>query len=116
MTVEVSVDGRPWKIGIEPAERPGQFAVTVKGKRRVIDASWVDADTLSLLDGALVHEIRLARRENGAVGVEIGGWVYEAAVRRGWPGSFFRPRFEKGPGAISIRRRCRAGSCVSSWR
>ncbi len=88
MTVEVSVDGRPWRIGIEPAERPGQFAVTVKGKRRLIDASWVDADTLSLLDSALVHEIRLERRENGAVGVEIGGRVYEAAVapRRGREG------------------------------
>ena len=44
MTVDVSVDGHPWKVGIEPAERPGQFAVTVKGKRRVIDASWIDAE------------------------------------------------------------------------
>jgi len=105
MTVDVSVDGQPWKVGIEPAERPGQFAVTVKGKRRVIDASWIDADTLSLLDGALVHEIRLERRENGAVGVEIGGRVYDVLVEK----KKLREPFsggdgeKKAPGAISIR-------------
>ena len=113
MTVDVSVDGHPWKVGIEPAERPGQFAVTVKGKRRVIDASWIDADTLSLMDGALVHEIRLERRENGAVGVEIGGRVYEAAIalrqdREGranplggkTPGD---PASKTDPGTVSIK-------------
>ena len=105
MTVDVSVDGHPWKVGIEPAERPGQFAVTVKGKRRVIDASWIDADTLSLMDGALVHEIRLERRENGAVGVEIGGRVYDVLVEK----KKLREPLSSGdgekkaPGAISIR-------------
>ena len=104
MTVDVSVDGQPWKVGIEPAERPGQFAVTVKGKRRVIDASWIDADTLSLLDGALVHEIRLERRENGAVGVEIGGRVYDVLVEK----KKLREPLSSGdgekkaPGAISV--------------
>ncbi len=109
MTVDVSVDGHPWKVGIEPAERPGQFAVTVKGMRRVIDASWIDADTLSMLDGAFVHEIRLERRENGAVGVEIGGRVYEAAITpsRGREG-FSDPAAGKTPpdpasGSIAIK-------------
>ncbi len=125
MTVDVSVDGHPWKVAIEPAERPGQFAVTVKGKRRVIDASWIDADTLSLLDGALVHEIRLDRRENGAVGVEIGGRVYEAVASRrdgrGFPDAFvgkpLATACEKGSRSCFHQgRRCRAGSCVSLWR
>src|SRR6185436_16005505 len=104
MTVEVSVDGHPWKIGIEPAERAGQVAVTVNGKRRVIDASWIDADTLSLLDGALVHEIRLEGRENGAVGVEIAGRVYEVLVeKKKLRESFSGDGTKKAPGAISIR-------------
>ena len=43
--------------------------------------SWVDADTLSLLDAGVVREIRLhARDDDGAVGVEIGGRLYEAIV------------------------------------
>jgi biotin carboxyl carrier protein len=104
MTVDVNVDGHPWKVGIEPAERPGQFAVTVKGKRRVIDASWIDADTLSLLDGALVHEIRLERRENGAVAVEIGGRVYDVLVdKKKLREPFSGDGEKKAPGAISIK-------------
>ena len=105
MTLDVSVDGRPWKVGIEPAERPGQFAVTVKGRRRVIDASWVDAETLSLLDGGTVHEIRLLRRENGAVGVDLAGRVYEVAIEKRFrdPFSGGDDGGKKAPGAISIK-------------
>jgi biotin carboxyl carrier protein len=81
MNVDVAVNGRPWKVAIEPGDGPGKLNVTIKGKTRVVDASWVDADTLSLLDGGVVREIRLhARGDNGAVGVEIGGKLYEATV------------------------------------
>ena len=80
MNVEVSVDGRPWSVALEPAEQPGQFAITIKGSRRVVDVSWIDADTLSLLDGATAREIRIHRGANGAVGIEIGGRIYEAVV------------------------------------
>ena len=81
MNVDVAVNGRPWKVAIEPADGPAKLTVTIKGKTRVGDASWVDADTLSLLDGGVVREIRLhARGDNGAVGVEIGGSLYEAMV------------------------------------
>ncbi len=80
MNVEVSVDGRPWKVAIEPAEQPGKVVVTIKGTRRIVDASWIDDDTLSLVDGADVREIRIHRRANGAVGVELGGRTYETVV------------------------------------
>ncbi len=62
VNVEVSVDGRPWKVAIEPAEQPGKVVVTIKGTRRIVDASWIDDDTLSLVDGAYVREIRIHRR------------------------------------------------------
>jgi biotin carboxyl carrier protein len=81
MNVDVTVNGRPWTVGVEPAEREGTFTVTVGGKIRLIDASWIDAETLSLIDGHSAHEIRMhLRGDTGLVGVELGGRVYEAAV------------------------------------
>ena len=80
MNVGVTVDGRPWNVVIEPADRPGRYAATVKGLRREVDASWIDADTLSLIDGGATHEIRFHRRGNGAIGVEILGRVHECAI------------------------------------
>lgn len=84
MNVDVMVNGRPWKVAVEPADA-GTFTVTIKGQSRLMDASWIDADTLSLIDAsAVAREIRLHRRsDNGSVGVEIGGQVYEAVVSVG---------------------------------
>jgi acetyl/propionyl-CoA carboxylase alpha subunit len=83
MNVDVLVNGRPWKVAVEPAEKAGTFTVTIKGKSRVVDGSWLDADTLSLIDGAAVREIRLhPRDENGAAGVEFGGRLYETVASK----------------------------------
>jgi biotin carboxyl carrier protein len=84
MIVDVVVNGRPWKVAIEPAEQAGTFTVIIKGKSRLIDASWIDADTVSLIDAGAAREIRLhSRGDNGAVGVEFGGKLYEAVVSSG---------------------------------
>ena len=81
MNVDVTVNGRPWKVAIEPAGEAGRLSVTIKGRSRVVDASWIDADTLSLLDGGAVREIRLHSRPGiAAVGVEIGGHLFEVVV------------------------------------
>ena len=81
MTIDVMVNGRSWRVDIEPDSRSGALTVTVNGRSRDVDASWVDADTLSLIDGGASHEIRLHRRDDGAsVGVEIAGEIHEAAV------------------------------------
>jgi biotin carboxyl carrier protein len=81
MNVDVMVNGRTWTIAVEPAGDKGELAVTIEGRTRVVDASWIDSDTLSLLDGRKAHEIRFHRRgDNGASGVEIGGTLYEAVV------------------------------------
>ena len=83
MNVDVMVNGRPLKVAIEPAGEPGKLTVTIEGKTRVVDASWVDAGTLSLVDAGVVREIRFhAREEAGAVGVEIGGTLYEAIASK----------------------------------
>lgn len=87
MNVDVMVNGRPLKVAIEPAGGPGELTVTIEGKTRVVDASWVDADTLSLVDAGVVREIRFhPREEAGAVGVEIDGTSYEAIVSNGRAG------------------------------
>ena len=84
MNVDVVVNGRPWKVALEPAERAGTFTVTIKGKSRLVDASWIDADTVSLIDSGASREIRIhPRGNNGAVGVEFGGVLYEAVVSIG---------------------------------
>ena len=91
MNVDVIVNGRPWKVAVEPADRSKRVKVTIKGVSRVVDASWIDTDTLSLVDGATAHEIRFHRRDdNGAVGVQIRGTLYEAmVVKKGREGFSF---------------------------
>jgi biotin carboxyl carrier protein len=82
MTFDVAVNGRPWKVAIEPAEHAGRFTIVVKGRKRVVDASWIDAQTLSLIDGSVAREVRIHHR-NGALGVAIDGRMFEAIVAFG---------------------------------
>ena len=90
MNVDVMVNGRPWKVAVDPAEPAGTFTVTIKGRSRIIDASWIDEDTLSLIDAGTAREIRFhARTDNSAVGVEIAGVLYEAVL---FPGDAKRGR------------------------
>jgi biotin carboxyl carrier protein len=59
--------------------------VTVKGKRREMDAAWIDADTLSLIDAqsGIAREIALTPR-GSEVDVAVGGTVYRVvAVNKG---------------------------------
>ena len=47
----------------------------------MVDASWIDNDTLSLLDRGASREIRFHRRDaNGSMGVEVAGTLFEAVV------------------------------------
>jgi biotin carboxyl carrier protein len=85
MNFDVSVNGKPWKVAIEEAAPAGRYTVTVKGKRREMDAAWIDADTLSLIDtqSGIAREIALTPR-GSEVDVAVGGAVYRVvAVNRG---------------------------------
>jgi len=82
---DVSVNGKPWKVAIEEAGQAGRYTVTVKGKRREMDAAWIDADTLSLIDtqSGIAREIALTPR-GSEVDVAVGGTVYRVvAVNKG---------------------------------
>ncbi len=81
MKVEVTLNGRSHTVAVEPlASQPGQVAATIDGRRRVFDVSWSDAGTLSMIEDGVAYEVRLHPRGNGAVGVQIGGTLYETVV------------------------------------
>jgi biotin carboxyl carrier protein len=85
MNFDVSVNGKPWKVAIEEAGQAGRYTVTVKGKRREMDAAWIDADTLSLIDtqSGVAREVALTPR-GSEVDVAVGGTVYRVmAVNKG---------------------------------
>ncbi len=82
MTFDVSIDGKPWKIAIEPMSDPGRYQVTLKGRRRVVDAVWIDADTLSVVDAEThePHEIGVGRDANGVLNLIVDGVRRRAIV------------------------------------
>jgi biotin carboxyl carrier protein len=82
MNLNVALNGRPWKIAIEAGERSGEVIVVVNGKTRVLNASWIDGDTLSLIEGSSVREVRFDRRKDD-LSVGFDGNVFEAVTKRG---------------------------------
>jgi biotin carboxyl carrier protein len=85
MNYDVTINGRPWRVAIEPASQPGQFQVSVKGRRQIVDAAWIDAETLSLIptgDGstserATVRELGIHVRA-GEMDVVLEGTAFRA--------------------------------------
>jgi biotin carboxyl carrier protein len=89
MNFDVTVNGKPWRVAIEPAGAPGQVQVSMKGRRRLYDASWVDAGTLSLIPldppdplntDARTREFGIASTGAGALRIITGGRDFHATV------------------------------------
>jgi biotin carboxyl carrier protein len=82
MNCDVSVNGKPWKVALEPAGVAGRYTVTLKGKRREIDVAWFDADTLSVIDmqSGVAREIVLTRHANGTLDVFLGGKAFRVVA------------------------------------
>jgi biotin carboxyl carrier protein len=80
MNVDVAVNGRLWRVAVEPGMQAGEFAVVVDGATRMVNASWIDARTLSLIEGSSSHEVRFDVRGNGVLGVAFDRTRFEAAV------------------------------------
>jgi len=123
MTFDVTVNGRPWRVAVDPASRVGQFSVVIKGRRRLVDASWITPDTVSLIDGGAQRELRLQKRPDGAFDVAVGGQTFHAVVstRRGEhvvgsdppssPASGPQPLKAPMPGRV-VRVLASVGECV----
>jgi len=82
MIFDIAVNGRPWKVAIEPAEGIGQFSVTVNGRTRTLDASWIDVQTLSVIDEGVSREVRVQSLEAGVLHVAVDGRAFEAVVSK----------------------------------
>jgi biotin carboxyl carrier protein len=77
---DVAVNGRAWKVGIEAQPDSSVIAVSVKGKTRLLNASWIDADTLSLIEGSSAREVRFHAGRDGVLSVAIDGKHFQAVV------------------------------------
>jgi biotin carboxyl carrier protein len=82
MNVEVAVNGRLWRVAVEPGTQAGEFAVVVGGATRMVSASWIDADTLSLIEGSSSHEVRFDVGGDGVLGVAFDRTRFEAVLRQ----------------------------------
>jgi biotin carboxyl carrier protein len=89
MDFDVSINGQPWKVAVESAGQPGRFHVAVKGRRRSVDAAWIDAETVSLISvdegqPRVVREVGLHPSPEadrvGELEVALGRKTYRAVV------------------------------------
>jgi biotin carboxyl carrier protein len=98
MKFDVTVNGRPWRVAVEPAEQRGVVRVSVKGRRRLFDASWIDDRTLSLIHvdtdeersesggQGRVHDIGIVPGGTDEVDLVVGGKTFHVlAVAEGKP-------------------------------
>ena len=103
MNFDVAVSGRPWKVAIEPGEQPGKFIVVVKGNKRLVDASWIDAETLSLIAGSASREVRFHRGEDGVLEVAFDGRLFEAVVSKKGRAALSEKDTGSSPGVHSVK-------------
>jgi biotin carboxyl carrier protein len=92
MTFDVMVNGRPWRVALEPTEQAGRVQVSVKGRRRLFDVSWIDGETLSVIGveppASRVREIGIRPTGDGELEVLLAGkYFHAAAVAEGKPGA-----------------------------
>ena len=83
MNFDVTVNGRPWRVAIDAGDTDGVSVVTIKGRRRAYDVSWVDGATLSLipLDGdKRIREFGVEAQGNGGLQVMTGGRTFQVTV------------------------------------
>jgi acetyl/propionyl-CoA carboxylase alpha subunit len=89
MQFDLDIHGRSRRVAVRRGGRPGQFQVTVDGRSWMVDASWVDPRTLSLLieEGGRRRscEAVLPPRRGGDLRVHVGTAAVTVGVngRRG---------------------------------
>lgn len=84
MQYEVEINGRVRQVQVHRAG--AHFEVDLDGVKRTFDVVSVDAHTLSLLNGASSHDIRLAADPAGQLTVTVDGMPVTVALngRRRW--------------------------------
>ena len=92
MTFDVMINGRPWRVALQATEQAGRVQVSVKGRRRLFDASWIDSETLSLIgveqSACRVREMGIRSTGDGRLDVVLAGKHFHAtALAEGKPGA-----------------------------
>jgi acetyl/propionyl-CoA carboxylase alpha subunit len=84
MNFDVTVNGRPWRVALDPAGARGLVQVSVKGRHRAFDASWIDAETLLLIGADApsfrVHEMGIRSADGGVLEIALGGKTFRLTV------------------------------------
>lgn len=94
MNFDVAINGRTWRIAIDASEdnEHGRFVVTLKGQKRVVDAVWIDPETISLIAAESVaggQGVRPARDVGirsvgpGEMEISLAGRLFRATVAAG---------------------------------
>jgi biotin carboxyl carrier protein len=81
--IDITVNGRPWRVAIDPTSVAGQVKVSIKGRSRTYDISWIDAATLSLISldrPALIREFTIEPRAAGELRIAAGGRTFHVTV------------------------------------
>jgi biotin carboxyl carrier protein len=105
MNFDVRINGRPWKVALDPAEQARRVLVVVRGRRRTIDATWIDGNTLSLIsldDGSShrVQEIGIRRQNPGELELLLQGRTFHATVSVQWNAGGRLSSDQSGPKSV----------------
>lgn len=83
MTFDVTIDDRQRRVSVEAGAVRGRFRLDVDGRSRSVDAAWIDAKTLSLIDAdvpARVYDVGIETPCAGELEIAVGGRRFLAAV------------------------------------
>ena len=83
MKFDVTVNGKPWRVAIDAADTHGHVRVSIKGRLRTFDASWIDEATLSLVpvdDRTPVCELGIEPRGAGELRIAAAGAQFDVTV------------------------------------
>jgi acetyl/propionyl-CoA carboxylase alpha subunit len=83
-TFDVVVNGRPWRVVVEPEGTGRRYHVGVKGRRRRLDVAWIDETTVSMIDvgsaASLVKEAGISVKPGGELTIALGGRLLAVSV------------------------------------
>ncbi len=83
-TFDVVVNGRPWRLALEPDQTSGRYHVGVKGQRRTFDVAWIDETTISMIEAgssaSTVTEAGIGGKPGGDLSVSIEGRLFSVSV------------------------------------
>jgi biotin carboxyl carrier protein len=101
--IDITVNGRPWRVAVDTTGVAGQVTVSIKGRSRTYDASWTDAATLSLISldrPALIREFAVEPRASGELRITTAGRTFHVTVLPDGKSNHSAPRADRASDII----------------